>query len=222
MQFGLRMICAATAAVAFASSAHALVNPFTEEYATDASNWRQSDSVTPLVWNAAGGPDGSSYASAEFNFISSGAGSTPAIIRGQDAFDSSGDAFVGDWLAAGVTTFSFDIRHDAGVPLTIFARIATSANFPGAGAIDPIPVPSGVWTTVSFAVDPGTWVLEGPVTFASVFGSVGNIQLGADPGSLANTDQVVTFDIDKVSIVPVPGTLAFAGMIGLVGIRRRR
>jgi uncharacterized protein (TIGR03382 family) len=222
MHAQMRMICAASAAVVFASSAYAVVNPFTEDFSSNVANWRQSDGVAPMVWSAAGGPDGGSYASATYNFVTTGPGSTPAIIRGQDAYDSSGDAFVGDWLAAGVQTFSFDIRHDAGVPMVFFARVATSANFPGAGAIEFTPVPSGVWTTISFAIDPADWTLEGPITFESVFGFVGNIQIGADPGSLANVDQVVTFDVDKISIVPTPGTLAFAGALGLVGFRRRR
>ncbi len=209
-------------AVAVAAPALAVVVPFTEDFPTDAANWRQNDSVTPLVWSATGGPDGGAYASADFNFVTTGAGATPAIIRGQDAFDSSNDAFVGDWLSAGVTELSFDIRHNAGVPMTIFARAATSTNFPGAGAIEFTPVPSGVWTTISFPIVPSAWVLEGPFSFGSVFGAVGNVQIGADPGALANVDQVVTFDVDKISIVPTPGALALAGVCGLVGLRRRR
>jgi uncharacterized protein (TIGR03382 family) len=213
---------AGAALVALSGVAQAATVPFTEEYAADASDWRMSDGTTPLAWSATGGPDGGSYASATFNFVTSGPGSTPAIIRGHDSYDSSADAFVGDWLGAGVTTLSFDIRHDAGVPLNVFARAATSSNFPGAGAIEFIPTPSGVWTTISFDIEPGSWFMEGPFPFASVFGSVGNLQFGADPGALANVDQEVTFDIDNVSIVPTPGALALAGLCGLGIVRRRR
>ena len=217
-----RTICATLAVATLAGAAHAVVVPYTEEFAADAASWRQADSLTPLAWSAAGGPDGGSFASATFNFVTTSPGATPAIIRGQDSFDSSGDAFVGNWLSSPPSTLSFDIRHDAGVPMTIFARVATSANFPGAGAIEFLPVPSGVWTTISFAIEPGTWFMEGPFAFASVFGSAGNIQIGADPGALANVDQDVVFDVDKITITPTPGALALAGICGLGVLRRRR
>lgn len=214
----IRTACLAGAAALLALSglANAVTVPFTETFDADASNWRMADASTPLDWSAPG------YVSGAFNFVTTGPGSTPAILRGHDSFDSSGDAFVGDWLSAGVTTLSFDIRHDAGVPLNIFARVATSMNFPGAGAIEFTPTPSGVWTTISFAIEPGSWFMEGPFPFASVFGSVGNVQIGADPGALANVDQEVIFDIDNISIVPTPGALALAGLCGLGIVRRRR
>lgn len=108
------------------------------------------------------------------------------------------------------------------MPLTIFSRVATEVNFPGAAAVELAPVPSGVWTTITFAIEPGSWVMEGPFPFTSVFTGVGNVQIGAIPGSLGNVDQVVTFDIDKVSITPMPGTLALAAPLGVLGARRRR
>ena len=219
----IRSACAGMPAVlALATPTFAITVPFTEDFAASASDWRQNDAVTPLVWSATGGPDGGSFASAPFNFVTSGPGATPAIIRGHDAFNSSADAFVGDWLSAGVAALSFDVRHDAGVPMTIFARAATSTNFPGAGAIEFTPAPSGVWTTISFPIVPPSWILEGPFPFASVFTSVGNVQIGADPGALANVDQVVTFDVDKITITPAPGGLALVGGLGLLGLRRRR
>lgn len=210
------------AAAVLAASASAAVNPFTESFDLDNAAWRQSDSATPLAWSAAGGPDAGPYASATFNFATSGPGSTPAIFRGHASFGASAGAFVGNWLTDGVDTLSFDVRHDAGVPMTFFSRIATAGNFPAAVGVSFAPVPSGVWTSITLPVTPSLWILEGPFSFESVFTAVGNVQIGVDAGALANVDQDFTFDIDNVSITPSPGVLTLAGIGALAALRRRR
>lgn len=221
----MRTTCALVAigsSMALGAPALAVENPFNEGFDADASAWL-SAAFGPLDFVASGALDGSSYVSTLFNFVGSADQEDRVVMRGHDDFDASGDAFVGDWLGAGVATLSFDIRHDAGVPITIFSRVATSGNFPAAVALTETSVPSGQWTTIMFDVEPSSWILEFPMGgFGGVFGVVGNVQIGArTPTELAGVDQGVQFDLDNVAIVPAPGT-GLAGLALLGGAMRRR
>lgn len=210
----------------FAVAASAVTVPYTEDFPTGDANWRKANNTAP-DYVATGGPSGAgdAYISSLHALASSTTAQT--IFRGQDNFNSSGDAFVGDWITGGVTQFSFWIRHNAAVDLTVGTRFATPDNFPGFGALStPTTVPPNQWTQITFAIDPTNPALqpEGPVSFATVFGNLGNLQILADRGSLAVGTQV-TFDLDKVNIVPEPAGLAIAaagGALLIVAVRRRR
>ena len=177
--------------------------PFTEEFITDSANWRNNDRVTPLGWSVTGDPKGTGYAFATFNFVNSAVNGTPAIYRAHASFNSSGGAFVGNWLTdVPVSGFRVFVRHNIGVPLTFFVRFAEPANFPGAASVIPTPVPSGQWTQISIPIPDPNFVFEQPgQTFADLFDNIGNVQIGVVvPASLAGVNQSFTFDIDKVSL----------------------
>jgi len=216
----------ATATIAgVVTAASATTVPFTENFATDHSNWRNFNGSAGLTWVGGGGPDGSSFASGPFNFSTQTTGATPVIIRGQDTFGTSGGAFFGNWIADGVTQVSLSVRHNAGVPLNFFGRFASPAAFPGAVAVDFAPVPSGVWTTVSFAIDPASpqFISFETSNFNTVFSSIGRVQFGVMvPASLAGVNQVFAFDVDQVAVVPAPAAgLGFLGLAAWGGRRRR-
>ena len=124
----LTLVAASTILVSSSVVTADAVSPFIESFDNDASNWRDLGGGADASWNPAG------YISTSAAFADAGPfGLT--LFRGQDAFDSSGDAFVGDWAAGGITHFSFDMRHNAAVPVNFFARFATPQNFPAfAGA----------------------------------------------------------------------------------------
>ncbi len=223
----MRFVSSITAVGALLISSGALaapVVPFTEDFATDNSGWRDAFTGVP-TWNASGGPDGSSFISTTFNFSSNDSGDTPVLFRGQDEFGSSGGAFEGDWIAAGVDEFSVFVRHGASEPLNFFTRFASAFNFPGAVAVDFTPVSPGVWTEISFAIDPANpaFVSFEGTDFNTVFSSIGHVQVGASvPDGLAGVDTDFTFAIDQPSIVPGPGSLAMVGIAGLGALGRRR
>lgn len=185
-----------------AAPASALTVPFTENYSADAQGW-VAGNFGALAWNAAGGPDGSSYVSTVFNYQSNNTGDNPAVFRGQDEFAASGHAFEGNWVAGRVGTFSVYVRHDAGVPLTIFTRFASPVNFPGAAGVAFAPVPSGVWTQVTIPVhfgSPNLVTFEG-TSYGAVFPNIGHLQIGATvPASLAHVNQDITFSLDQPMI----------------------
>ena len=226
-QFGFARIvlfaCLASSVVFFPSvTALAGVVPFTETFTHDSANWRNSPGLAAVDWVSNGGPDDSAFASTTVNFESLGTGDPAVLFRGQDEFNSSGGAFVGDWVSSGVSGFSAFVRHDADVPLNYFVRFASPNNFPGANNIFFIPVASDTWTNVSAALPNPNLIFEGPFSYAQVFGNIGHIQIGVSvPASFAGTDTPVRFDLDSVSVVPEPATLGLLMAGGAMALRRR-
>lgn len=225
MRFNKRIlpVAALAAWVWSASGVQAAVVPFTEDFDADNAGWKDTASAD-LSFVAAGGPDGSGYVSGSFSFANAAEGDTPVLLRGQGNFDASGDAFVGNWLSDGVSGFNAWVRHDAPFPLTYFARFASSINFPGAVAISFAPVPPNTWTKISFdigALNPQFVTFEGS-DFNSVFGNVGNVQLGVSVfAPLAGYIPAVTLDLDRPTITPEPATLGLMSLGGWALLRRR-
>ena len=206
------------------------VTSFVEDFGSDAANWRDSSGLNALPWVATGGVGGpmDGYVTTTANFMAAADGDSAVLFRGHDAYNSSADAFVGNWVADSVQTFAFWVRHNAPEPLVYFTRFATSGNFPASNAIQPIAVAPDTWTLLSVAIDPGNAQLqsEGPFPFNSIFGALGNLQLAVNvPAGLAGMDATYTFELDRpgVTVVPEPGSVAIA-LLGsaTLFIRRRR
>ncbi len=207
------------------SAATAAVVPFTEEFAADSAGWRDNPGTTPLSWSPVGGPDGGSHAATTFNFVNQAAGGTPILFRAQDEFGSSGNAFVGNWLTDGVTEFSAFVRHEAGLPLTFFARFSNPSNFPGAVGLNFAPVPSGVWTRIAIGIAPGNpqFINFETSDFNTIFSSIGHVQIGVSvPAALAGVNAPFAFSLDKPTIVPEPAAVLLLGIGAAALLRGRR
>jgi hypothetical protein len=214
-----------------AAVASAATVPFTEEFTTDASSWRGNPNSAGSLdaWSASGGADGGGYVSESFNFAGSVFGAQgPVIFRGPAS--ASGGAFTGNWIADAVREVSVYVRHDAPVPITFFARFASPMGFPGAIAVDFSPVAAGEWTELTFLIDPTSpqWASFEGSDFATVFSSIGIVQLGAViPEALAGVDQSVRFDLDRVALRPVPeagalGAFSIAACALLAAVRMKK
>ena len=207
------------------SALQALTVPYTEDFTVDNANWRTNVTATFMTYVPAGGPDGSSYASAPFNFLGSTEGTTPVLNRANSG--ASGNNFFGNWIAGGVKEFRAYVRHNATVPLSYFLRVADPVGFPGFVVTEPAAVLPNTWTLVDFTISPTNPnnLPEGQ-PFGSVFDSIGRVQLGAFvPAALAGVDQSFSFDLDQVTVdVPEPGTLALClvSLAGVVSCRRNR
>ncbi|MBX9792021.1 MAG: DNRLRE domain-containing protein, partial [Pirellulales bacterium] len=220
-------LMAGIALLAGAGAAQAATIPFTEEFSAASNGWVNFSSGA-VVHSSTGGPNGAGdgFISATRNFVSSVSNDATTFVRGHDSLNASGDAFVGNWIAESVTQFSYWVRHDAGIPLTFGTRLASPVNSPGANSIAS-EVPSGVWTRIEFeisAASPQFTSFEGS-NFNTVFSSIGNLQLTVRPGDLKGINQVVTFDVDKVSVVPEPSSmtlLCIAAIVGVLAVTRRR
>lgn len=207
-------IALGTAAVAVAAPAQ----PYTESFPTDAANWQTGIFATP-TFIGAGSFDGSSYISTTVD-LASGSGFGLTVFRAQLDLGSSDGLFAGDYITGGITTLTFQVRHDAPEALSGFVRFAAPANSPAVAWFFDA-VPSGEWTQITLNLDPNdpNYVPAGG-TYESVMPNVGNLQLSFSVP--AGTTGDATFDIDQVSIVPAPaGLLAFAPL-GLAAARRRR
>jgi hypothetical protein len=139
------------------------------------------------------------------------AGFGAALFRGNATSDASGDAFVGNWLSAGVTLFSAFIRHNAEQPLDIFARLDAGSG--RAASSVGFTVPTNQWFPISLPIVDSTTSFQSygqpPTGFSIVFTNIQNVQFFASPSSPAGTFR---FDLDKVSVVPEPGTLGLLGL----------
>ena len=191
--------------------------PFTEEFATDNSDWlnaRETGDV-PAGFEATGRPDGGSFASGTFNFQGLTSESrSPVIFRAREidfgggvTLKASGGTFFGDWIQDGVKKLTLQVRHDAPTPLTFFTRFAGPNNFPGAVGVNFAPVFPNTWTDIEFAINRGNAQFLGfpESSFDAVFPDVGRLQVGVSlPQALLGVDRTVTFGIDKVSTVATP------------------
>lgn len=220
-----QMTLAATSVLGLAGFASGAIVPFTEHFSDGASNWYNQSGSAPVAWVADGGaPSGEGgYVTATFNFANSAPSSPHLFFRGQANFGSSNNAFVGDWLSAGVTQLSFMVRHNGAQPLAFFARMTGPTNNPSVNAVTTELVAPGAWTAVTFDIvqdNPEFTYSQGSQTFSSIFGNLANIQIGAVAGALAGVDETFTFDLDMVSIVPTPASALV--LLGVFAARRRR
>jgi len=212
--------------VALPAAAHA-VGPFTENFTAGTANWRQNTSAVNVNFQAAGGPDGSSHATSPFAFVNATIPQV-ALFRGHNNFDASGDAFVGDWLAANIVRLSAYVQHNAPQALDFFVRLATTNNSPAVSFTLPQPVPQGVWTLLDFDIGFANplHTNEGPPTqtfYNSVLSQVGNVQIGVIvPMSLATDATVYEYGLDQVAIVPEPASILLALGCVAFGLSRRR
>lgn len=221
----MRLTGSILAASFLAASTHASINGFVEDFNADAADWRNFNGSAVLDWVSTGGPDGSAYASSLFNLSGTNPGGfPPTVIRAQANFNSSNGAYVGDWIAAGVTGVSFDIRHNLSEPVTLTGRFATPANSPGASTVSQTVIAPNQWTTITFDLTEGSpdIISLGGGTYAGIFSNIGNMQFGFNvPASLAGQDIDARFDIDNFAIVPTPGA-GFAMAFGAFGFASRR
>ncbi|MBI5862947.1 MAG: PEP-CTERM sorting domain-containing protein [Planctomycetes bacterium] len=204
-------------------AASAATVPFTESFTNGASNWRNSLGTVDALWLSVGGADGAGHIREDFSFAASAPGDQPLLLRGQSNYNSSGGAFVGNWIGEGVTSFHMFVRTNTPVPVNFYARFAAPNGGPGAVALEFAPVLPNTWTEIVVPLDPSNpqFIYEG-TNFNSVFSNVGRIQMGIlAPSQLIGDPSVYSFDLDEVSIVPEPGTLG-ALLLAAAMLARRR
>lgn len=206
-----------------AAPAGAATIGYVEDFSADANGWVNA-TFGPLTWSASGGPDGGAYVSTTAGSIND-PGTIQLRTNGPTA---SGGNFAGNWLTAGVSVLSAQVRHDAPAPINVFFRITTGSNSPGIVGVVPIPVQSNTWTTVSLVLSPSNPLIipEGPPsTYNTVLGNVTQVQLGFSV-PLAFEGVPFTYGLDKVTIVPEPATAGLLacglGLLAWSGRRVRR
>jgi len=179
--------------------------PFTENFEANSSSWVYGSSTTP-IWSATGGVGNSGFISAPA--IVSGTGFGVIVFRANDANNASGDAFVGNWLTAGVTAFSFFVRHDADVALNFYARFDAGGGR-AASSTDFLVNPN-TWTFLSLPIANQTTSFQsygaagaGQAAFNSIFGGIQNVQVALSLDSV-NAGKSVNLGLDSVSIIPEP------------------
>jgi hypothetical protein len=203
------------------------VLPFTENFEVSSSSWLNGSSQVP-VYSAGDGVGGGGSIFTSGTIDTSGFG--PIIFRGNNAAGASAGAFVGNWIATGVTEFRAYVWHDAPVALNFYARFDKGAG--SAASSNPVLVAPTTWTLLNIPIvnSLGTsgqifqsYGAAGPGGFNSIFSDIKNIQiaLGAvqDPSTHG---QMYTVGLDSVSILPEPSTAWLLALGFLTKIFRRR
>ena len=204
----------------------AVTVPFVEEFSTSDSRWGGRSGLLELDYVASGGVDGGGYVSDQVRFELSADGDSIVAFRAQEELNSSGNAFVGNWITGGVARFSAFVRHSATEPLFFFTRFSSPFNFPGATAVRFQPVAPHTWTQLDFEIsadNPAFVTFEGS-NFNTVFSNIGHVQVGFDvPTGLGGSSTPITVDLDRAAIVPEPMWLGSTGiLLGLATLRRIR
>jgi hypothetical protein len=219
-------LAAVLAAGGMVSNAFALASlPFVEDFASNNANWLNGASAS-ATWLSAGGVDNGGYITVNITVVNTGFGS--ASFRGNGASDASGDAFVGDWLAGGVSLFTAYVRHNAPMNLNIFARLDAGSGRAGS-SVDFAVAPNS-WTQISIPIvdSPSSFQSYGAGTFSTVFTNIQNIQIFLSLTQNSSVfGQIYTIDADQISVVPEPGTIGLAAgawllLIGLRVFRNRK
>jgi hypothetical protein len=156
------------------------------------------------------------------------------LFRDQSNLSTSDSPFFGDWPGSGINRFSAYVLQNSGISLPFFVRFASSAGFPATNAIPSSLVPSGVWTQLSFDINPSQiGVTLFPETddpsqmlsfYNMTFSAVGRIQIGfSAPAALAHNGTSFTYGLDKVSIAtPEPPSWLLVCGVCVAGLIQRR
>lgn len=224
-------------AVVLASGGQAGEIVFTESFTGGPANWA-TGGENLAGHQPTGGADGGGFIDsspdAPITFAGSfasafGSPANAVLFRANDDFNSSGGAFVGNWIDAGYTSFSFFVRHDSPLPVQFFARFASPNNQFGASVTNGQLVLPNQWTEVVLDVSRGSSDIISfgaaggqPDPFAAVFSSIGNIQISAfRPFGLTDeqAQQPLLFALDEVSLaVPEPASVAMVALGSLAGL----
>lgn len=230
-----RRIAVAAAALVCLSAgrASAVTVPFIETFGGNASGWVISlvpSGTGSPTWSSTGGVDDGGFISMSRTMSSSqfnGSGFGFIAFRGNAAADASGDAFVGNWLTAGVSAFSASVRHTAPAALTFYLRIDAGGG--AAGSSVGFSVPSNTWTNIAVPIvdSPSSFQSYGAGTFSSIFSNVQNVQIAlapTQPAEVLDGTTSYTFGLDNVTAVPEPSAIALAAAaVGCgMGLRLRR
>jgi len=216
-------------AVVFVSAGRApaaVTLPFTETFGSNAAGWLISlvpSGTGSPTWSSSGGVDDGGFISlsramsaAQFN----GSGFGFISFRGNAAADASGDAFVGNWLTAGVTAFSAAVRHDAPAALNMYLRIDAGGGAAASSVV--FSVPSNTWTTIGVPIvdNASSFQSYGVGTFSGVFSNVQNVQIAlapTQPPEVLDGTTTYTFGLDNVAVAPVPEPSAIAIVGAAIG-----
>ncbi len=212
-----------------ATSAFAQTVAFTEGFSSGPANWATTNENLLAGYQPTGGSDGGGYLESEtltfdgdFNSSFPGAPAFAVLFRARDDYDSSGDAFFGNWVEEEYVGLAFSIRHNATRPLSFFARIADPNNNPGASVSNGQMVTPGEWVDVVLDVSRGSDQIDNfgsagsaPDPYGAVFDRIGRIQIAAiQPFGLTQPelDADLLFELDNVRLLAVPEP-ASAGLV---------
>jgi len=206
-------LSAMLAVISTAAPALGAIAGWTEDFNTGLGGWGGGATLDLIASGGVGGADDG------YLLVSN---SNP----GQLATRNFSAPYVGDLIDDGITGVSFWLRDLGGDDtLRLHVAVGNQGNFwqsaaefsPGADS----------WSFFEVALtDPGAWVqLQGSGTFEDALRATDRMQFRNSPlsGDAPPLDGIADFALDRITLVPAPGTAGtLVCVIAIVGARRRR
>jgi hypothetical protein len=205
-------------AAGFASPALAVVVGQTDTFTTGTQNWATGASGNPFVV-ADGGPGG--VGDQFLQLISDGSGPSGRLIE----FNRS--QWLGDYIAAGVTSIAMDVTDLGSTPLTIRIAMKDSTSISGSGYSSTTGfsiVNDGLWHHVVFGLSaPDLTPVGTPAALGTFLTNPQEVRILHSAAPALNGDNIVgKLGVDNVTAIPGPGGAACLALGLLVTSRRRR
>jgi hypothetical protein len=211
-------LSAAPALALIAGTALAQDATYTENFTSSAAGWDGGGST--VTWISSGGFDGidDGYIEVSTEF--------PAQLGARAAGANESIAFIGDYVAAGITGVSFALNELA-VDDGIEIHVTVGSAF------------GNVWTyNIGLDAQANTWT-EFTVDFTDASNWTQIIGSGTFEQAIANTDRLLfrhdfapfsrfpdpiagSIGIDRITLIPAPGVAPVLAIGGIVAVRRKR
>ncbi|HVU63153.1 MAG TPA: hypothetical protein VHC70_04205 [Phycisphaerales bacterium] len=202
----------------FAGRAQAIVAGQIDTFSSGAQNWATGASGNPSV-TLGGGPGGAT--DPFLQLVSDGSGPSGRLIEFNRA------QWLGDYVAAGVTSIEMDITNIGSTPLDIRIAFKDTQGFGGNGYASTTSfslVNDGLWHHVAFGLSASDLTAVGsPTPLGTFLTNPQEFRILSSSSPALNGDFLMAkLGVDNVTAVPAPAGALCVGLGALVASRRRR
>ncbi|MFO0832254.1 MAG: hypothetical protein U0637_10505 [Phycisphaerales bacterium] len=215
-------LCAACGACVFAASSALAVDGGALSDFQDLTQQGWEGRLDYMTVKNTGGPGGGGDA---YLRVFSDGNTVPGSPGSRLAIDTGGPEWTGDYLAAGITGIEADFLNLGATPLEMRVVLFQSAANRYTSTTASIIPADGLWHHAVFPINEASFTsVMGSLTYHDMITDVTELMFRHNAGAPAagGTPVFTTGGFDNIHMIPAPGVLGAAGLVGLAGLRRRR